>query len=100
MSVDRDVLIVILGMALVTLATRLGGFWLADRIERSPRIDAMFTLLPGAILISIVAPAVVREGINGALATLVAVLVMRRTGSVLLTLIIGVGVIWLLREVR
>ncbi len=100
MSVDRDVLIVILGMALVTAATRLGGFWLADRFERSPRIDAVFNLLPGAILISIVSPAVVREGVNGALATLAAVLVMRRTGSVLFTLIIGVGVIWLLREVR
>jgi uncharacterized membrane protein len=100
MDVDRTVLIAIFGMALVTAATRLGGFWLADRIARSPRIDAMFTLLPGAILVSIVAPAVIREGGNGVLATLAAVLVMRRTGSVLLTLIIGVGAIWLLREVR
>jgi len=99
-SVDHTVLITILGMALVTLATRLGGFWLADRVARSPRIDAMLTLLPGAILISIVAPAVFREGLNGALATLVAVVVMRRSGSVLLTLLIGVGTIWLLRELR
>ena len=84
----------------VSRLRRLGGFWLADRFERSPLIDAMLTLLPVAILISIVAPAMVREGINGAIATGVAVLVMRRTGSVLLTLMIGVGVIWLLREVR
>jgi len=100
MSVDRDVLIAIIGMALVTAATRLGGFWLADRFERSPRIDTMLSLLPGAILISIVAPAVIREGINGALAAFSAVVVMRRTGSVLLTLLIGVGVVWLLREIR
>ena len=62
----------ILGMALVTYATRAGGFWLMGRVTPSPRLEAWLRHLPGALLAALVAPAIVAAGPAGWLATLAA----------------------------
>ena len=48
--------ITILGMALVTYATRAGGFWLMGLVTPSPRIEAWLKQIPGAVLVAIIAP--------------------------------------------
>jgi uncharacterized membrane protein len=89
----------ILGMALVTYATRAGGFWLMGRVTPSPRLEAWLRHLPGALLAALVAPAIVAAGPAGWLAALAAGLIAARTGNVLLALGIGVAAIWALRLV-
>jgi uncharacterized membrane protein len=86
-------------MALVTYACRAGGYWLMGRVTMSPRIGIGLTYLPGAVLISLVAPAMAEEGIPGVAAVAATALTMRKTNNLLLAMIAGIGTVWLLRQV-
>lgn len=98
MGVDRTALLTIVGMALITYTTRAGGLWLMRRISPSPRVEAWLRQIPGALLVSIVAPAVLASGLAPVLAALGTVLVMLRTRNLLLAMVVGVGVVWVLRH--
>jgi uncharacterized membrane protein len=90
-------LITILGMALVTYATRAGGFWLMGLVTPSPRIEAWLRQIPGAVLVAIVAPTVLASSLAETLAALATVLVAIRTKNVLIAMLVGVAAVWLLR---
>ncbi len=60
---DTPALITILGMALVTYATRAGGFWLMGLVTPSPRIEAWLRQIPGAVLVAIIAPTVLASSL-------------------------------------
>jgi uncharacterized membrane protein len=90
-------LITILGMALVTYATRAGGFWLMGLVTPSPRIEAWLRQIPGAVLVAIVAPTVLASSLAETLAALATVLVAIRTKNVLAAMVIGVAAVFLLR---
>ena len=62
MVFDPITLLAILLMALATYATRAGGLWLASRFDLSERAGAWLEQIPGAILISLVAPTVLTGG--------------------------------------
>ncbi|MDY7075897.1 MAG: AzlD domain-containing protein [Chloroflexota bacterium] len=78
-------MLAILGMALVTYATRAGGLWLMGRVKPSPRVERWLRHIPGAVLISIVAPIVAASDPAELLAMLATVVVGARTGNILLT---------------
>jgi uncharacterized membrane protein len=90
-------LITILGMALVTYATRAGGFWLMGLVTPSPRIEAWLSQIPGAVLVAIVAPTVLASSLAETLAALATVLVAIRTKNVLAAMVVGVAAVFLLR---
>ena len=113
MTLDLTVLVTIIGMALVTYATRVSGFVLIGRIRLTRRLAAWLRYVPAAVLISIIAPAVLPVGILGgqtgasgaltggpaeSLAALVAVLVAARTKNLLATMAAGVLTVWALRQ--
>ncbi len=84
-------------MALATYATRAGGLWLASRLKMSERVEAWLNHIPGAILVSIVAPTVLAGGIADALAAVTVLIVAVRTGSLPVAMVTGVGAVVLLR---
>lgn len=90
-------ILTILLMALATYATRAGGLWLASRLALSERVEAWLNHIPGAILVSIVAPTVLTGGIADALAAVAVLIVALRTGSLPAAMVTGVGVVVLLR---
>ena len=96
---DLRALVTILGMALVTYLTRAGGVWLMGLVTLSPRLEAWLRSIPGAVLVALVAPTVFASSLAETLAALATVLVALRTRNVLLALVIGVGVVWVLRMV-
>lgn len=96
---DTLALITILGMALVTYATRAGGFWLMGLVRPSPRIEAWLRQIPGAVLVAIIAPTVLASSLAETLAALASALVALRTKNVLVAMIVGVGAVWVLRMV-
>lgn len=98
MTIHPTALLAIVLMALVTYGCRAGGYWLMGRVEISPRIEAGLAYLPGAVLISLVAPAMVEEGIPGTCAVIATAILMRLTNNLLLAMIAGIGTIWLLRQ--
>ena len=97
MRLDPLTTISILLMAVATYATRAGGLWLASRLELSGRVEAWLDYIPGAILVSIVAPVVLASGLAEALAALAVVLVASRTGSLPVAMVTGVCAVLVLR---
>lgn len=93
---DRQFLIVILGMAAILYATRMGGLVLAERLPQSPRLDRLFNQLPGLTLVALIAPAVMYEGTVGVIAALLVWLIVERTSNIMLAMLVGVGFVALL----
>ena len=98
MSVDGSVFAIIVAMALITASSRVAGYWLSDRIEFSARLETAMNLVPGTIITAVVAPAVATEGIGGVIAAGVAILIMRKTGNMIVTLVTAVGALVLYRN--
>jgi uncharacterized membrane protein len=97
MQSETLTLITIMGMALVTYATRAGGFWLMSLVTPSPRIEAWLKQIPGAVLVAIIAPTVLASSLAETLAALATVLVAIRTKNVLIAMVVGVAMVWVLR---
>jgi len=97
LRVDSAVLLVILGMSVATYTTKASGLWLLSRVDVSDRVESGLEVLPGAIIVSIVAPELVSGGPAEWSAAAVVLLVMWRTENVLLALLAGVGSVMVLR---
>lgn len=98
MSAHPDALVAIVLMAVITYATRAGGYWLMGRVRLTPRVTAMLAALPGAVLTALVVPAVLEEGMAGLVALAATALVMWWRGSLLLAMVAGIATIWLARQ--
>jgi len=97
MRVDPLAFLAILGMALVTYATRFTGVWLMGRIPAMQRLDTWLSYIPGAVLMAIVAPGILTGGVPDLVAAAGTVLVMIRTRSMLAAMATGVVLVWLVR---
>ena len=97
MNLDPQALLAIALMALATYATRAGGLWLASRLALSERMEAWLSYIPGAILVSLVAPTVLTGGLAETLAAVAVILVALRTGSLPVAMVAGVGAVLVLR---
>jgi len=94
MTLRLDVLLAILGMALVTYLCRAGGYALF-RAFRPPRfVEAMLQHLPGPIFIAYVAPALATQGAKGFLAAVAVVVVQAATRNLAAAIAAGVAAIW------
>ena len=62
-------ILTILGMALVTYATRAGGFWLMGLVTPSPRVETWLKQIPGAVLVALIAPTILASSIAETLAS-------------------------------
>lgn len=93
MKIDPQTLAAILGMAIVTYGIRAGGLWAMGHLSLSPRFEAGLRLLPGAVLVSLVAPSIVAGGVAEKVAAIATVLVARASGNLLLSIVTGVGMV-------
>jgi uncharacterized membrane protein len=99
LAIDPTVAGVILAMAAVTYATKASGHWVVGRVALSERVEAGLDVLPGAVVVAFVAPALADGGVAEWLAAAVTVLVARRTGNLLASLAVGVAVVLAVRSV-
>lgn len=97
LSLSFPVLVTIAGMAIVTLATRWGGYLLAQRMVFEGRLKAALEATPAAILTAIVTPLVITEGPAEALAAAVTLIAAWRFPT-LVAIALGVGTVVLFRE--
>ena len=54
--------LVILGMAVVTVSTRLIGYWVLGRYQLSSRTQSILEAVPASVLTAIIAPMVLATG--------------------------------------
>ncbi|AFZ72295.1 AzlD family protein [Natronobacterium gregoryi] len=90
LRLDPAVVGIILAMAAVTVAAKVGGIWVVRRIEVTDRLEAGLSVLPGAIVIAVLGPELVAGGPAEWAAAAVVLVVMWRTASILLALCAGV----------
>jgi uncharacterized membrane protein len=92
-----DPVLAILGMAIVTFAIRITGYILADRLPSSGFVAAWMRHIPGAVLASLVAPAIASGGpaeLAGTAATALAYLVTR---NLFAAMVAGVAIVFIVR---
>jgi len=92
-----EAFITILGMAAVTFGIRAGGLLLADRLPRTGFVAAWMKHLPGAVLASLVAPAVANGGPAEAIAAAVTVALYVLTRNLFAAMVGGVVAVFLAR---
>ena len=97
MQISLPALLTILGMVVATYATRISGPVLMSRVTLSKRMEAWLGYIPGTVLIAIIAPTVLTSGPAEALAALATALTAIKTRDLLLAMLVGVGVVWILR---
>ncbi len=97
MPTDPRTFAAILAMALATFATRIGGVWLARRGDPPAFVARCLRHVPGAVITTLIVPAVVAGGLPVAGAGVAVVLVAARTRNVLMAAGAGAAALWLLR---
>lgn len=75
-----DVMIAFAVMAAVTVASRVGGFWLMGYVNVTPRVRRMLDALPGSIIIAAALPVAINGGpvVIVAIAAAIVVTIIRR----------------------
>lgn len=78
--VRSDVMLAFAVMTAVTVAARLGGFWLMGYVNVTPRVRRMLDALPGSIIVAATLPLAVNGGLVAifALASAIVVTLIRR----------------------
>lgn len=96
--------LVLLGMGLITYVIRASFLLFAERLTLSPRLKRALRYVPAAVLAAIIAPALLLPEGNIALsgnarllAGLAAALAAYFKRSILLTILVGMGALWLLQ---
>lgn len=97
MTLDAPTLATIVGMAIVTYLTRIGGLALAGRLDLGPRAQAAFDAIPPAVLIAVIAPSLLATGWRETAASAITVLAATRL-PLLATILVGVLAIVALRH--
>lgn len=92
-----DVFITIIGMAIVTYACRAGGYAVLRVVRPPPFIDAMLRNIPGPLFAAYVALALSNMGPDAWLSAVLVVLTQWKTGSLGLSIVVGVAAVAALR---
>jgi branched-subunit amino acid transport protein len=94
MTVRLDVLLAILGMALVTYACRAGGYAVLRAVRPPPFVEAMLRHLPGALFMAYVTPPLVAGALPAWLGAAVVVGVQLATRNLGIAICAGVAAVW------
>jgi uncharacterized membrane protein len=94
MDVRGDVLLAILGMALVTYACRAGGYAILRSVRPPAFVDAMLRHLPGALFMAYVAPPLLNGGVAAWIGGTAVVATQLLTRDMGLAIVAGVAGVW------
>jgi uncharacterized membrane protein len=95
--VHGDVVLAIALMTAVTVALRLGGYFLMSYVTVTPRVRRMLGALPGSVIAAAVLPVALQGGTVAIAAVLMAMLAMYVTRSDIVAVIAGSATAALLR---
>ena len=96
LSIDPYVFLTIIGMAFVTILTRVSGFVLASSFAIEGRTRAALEAVPGSVLIAIIVPTVFTTGPAETIASLITLVLASRLPFIV-AVFGGVGAVVFLR---
>lgn len=94
MELRADVLVAILGMALISYACRAGGYAVLRAVRPPAFIDAMLRHLPGALFMAYVTPPLVAGGLAAWVGAVAVLAVQIGTRNLGLAICAGVAAVW------
>ncbi len=90
--------LIVLGLAVATYAIRLGGVLLGQQLPQSGAWARALDALPGSLIFALLSVLLLTGGPTEWLAGSIAATVAVVTRNLPLTMICGIGVVWLLRQ--
>ena len=78
--------------AILTYGLRIGGLLLSEKLPQNGPFQRFMDVLPGTILLSLIAPGVLSAGIWGWIAIALTAFCAFKTGNVLLSMLVGMAV--------
>ena len=99
MHLDSTTLVLIVLVALGTYSLRVSGLLLSNVLSKNPRVKLFLEFLPGTLLLSLVVPSIIKEGIVGVVATLLIAFIMFKTKNILLSMVLAVLFVALCRNI-
>lgn len=95
---DWDVWLVLCIVTLGTYAFKISGLLLSARLVKAGKVRLFLDSLPATLLISLVVPAVIKEGTTGVIAAILIVWCMYKTKNALAAMALGIVCIALSRH--
>ncbi len=92
-------LIIIFGAALITYLLRFGGLILADKFPKQGRFHKFMEALPGTILISLIIPGILANGIIGIVAAVVTAIYTIKFKNIFIAMFLGVLIVAVYRNI-
>lgn len=98
-NINTSALLLIFLIALGTYSLRLFGILLSSKfVKQEGSLKLFLDYLPSSLLLALVVPSILKEGLIGILASLLIVFCMYKTNNVLLSLLCSVVLVALLRN--
>lgn len=98
-SLDLNALLIIFIVALGTYILRVSGLLLSSKfVKEEGDLKLFLDYLPSTLLLALVVPSILKEGVIGLIAAFLIFLCMYKTKSILLSLIVGVFTIAIYRN--
>lgn len=98
LQIDSTSFLLIILIALGTYTLRVSGLLFSNKLANIGRVKLFLDYLPSTLLLALVMPAIIKEGVIGLLASALIALCMYKTRSILLSMIIAVVFVALCRN--
>lgn len=92
-NINYSIVLTILFAAAVTYGLRVGGLLLSEKLPQTGAVKRFMDALPGTILLSLIAPAILHSGTWGGVAASATALCAYKTRNVFLSMILGMTII-------
>lgn len=97
-TINLTTLLVIFLVAIGTFSLRVSGLLFSNKLIGHPKAKLFLEYLPATLLLSLVMPAIIKEGLVGVIATIFIALCIYKTRSILLSLVVAVAFVALCRN--
>ncbi len=97
-ELNLNLLLIIFLVAIGTYTLRVSGLLLSNKLRKFKNIDIFLESIPATLLIALIVPSIIKEGIVGIVASLVIVFIMYKTKNTFLAMFIGVVIVALNRN--
>jgi len=91
-------LIIIFCVAVGTYSLRVSGLLLSNKFVQYKKVNQFLEYLPATLIVSLIFPAIIKEGTVGLIATIFIAVIMYKTKNVFLSMFVGVLIVALSRN--
>ncbi|ADG91985.1 branched-chain amino acid transport [Arcobacter nitrofigilis DSM 7299] len=95
---DSNMLLIIFAVAIGTYFLRVSGLLLSTKLKKLKYVNSLLESIPATLLIALIIPPIIKEGMIGIIASLFVIIVMIKSKNIFLSMSIGVFIIYLSRS--